>query len=123
MKNYITKAILALVAADIISDIKTISGIVNKEQTQPAGGMTYAERHPLIGRRMKVQDNSWIIDKETGCETDLYGREVVVVSDPYKEIIYTRWDDSPIERLFVDVASLDTGRRYRVLFRESWLID
>ena len=80
---------------------------------------TYREKNPLIGRRMKVGDNSYCIDKETGCTAALYGKEVVVVSSPYKE----QSEHFPYkEHLFIDVASLDSGRRYRVLFRESWLI-
>lgn len=80
---------------------------------------TYRDKNPLIGRRMKVGDNSYCIDKETGCDAALYGKEVVVVSSPYKEEVSRCCDK---EHLFIDVASLDSGRRYRVLFRESWLI-
>ena len=51
------------------------------------------------------------------------GKEVVIVSSPYKVDVKESWEKEPCYHIFVDVASLDSGRRYRVLFNEGWLID
>ena len=81
------------------------------------------EINPLIGRRYKVGDNSYIKDLATGIEgVGLYGREVIIVSEPYAEVVHCV-GLPPKEHLFVKVFSTDSGRDYRVLFNESWLID
>ena len=111
--------LFALLLADALFDALFLSAVlspsaeVEEEET---------DKHPLVGRRYKVRDNSYIIDKESGLSGGLYGREVIIVSDPYVETV-----KSPIvgdhEHLFVDVFSTDSARKYRVLFNESWLID
>lgn len=114
--------------AMVISAIGVVAGLIDnilgvsapKKETK--SNLTYAEKHPLIGRRMIVKDNSYIIDKETGLDCGLYDKEVVIVSDPYREVVHSSIVGDH-EHLFIDVASLDSGRRYRVLFDEGWLID
>lgn len=115
--------------AMVISAIGVVAGLIDnilgvstpKKETK--SNLTYAEKNPLIGRRMIVQDNSWCIDKESGCRCGLMGKEVVIVSSPYKVDVKESWEKEPCYHIFVDVASLDSGRRYRVLFNEGWLID
>ena len=82
------------------------------------------EKESLIGRRYIVKDNSGIKDYATGIERGigLLNREVVIVSEPFVETI-REVGHPPMQRLFVKVFSLDSGRDYRVLFNEGGLID
>ena len=107
--------LLALLVADALFDALFISAIL-------APSTEDEDEHPLIGRRYKVGGNSYIIDKESGLDGGLYGREVIIVSDPYVETVKDRIIGDH-DHLFVDVFSTDSGRKYRVLFNEGWLID
>jgi hypothetical protein len=120
MVNFISKSAVIAAIAEVAGMIDFI--LFGGETKNESSNLTYAEKHPLIGRRMIVKDNSYIIDKETGLDCGLYDKEVVIVSDPYRETVHSRFVGDH-EHLFVDVASLDSGRRYRVLFNEDWLID
>lgn len=109
--------LFALLLADALFDaivFSALSATSTKEEEE-------TDKHPLIGRRYKVGDNSYIKDLKTGCEGGLYGRETIIVSDPYTEEIESFGVKH--EHLFVNVFSTDSGRDYRVLFNEGWLID
>ena len=82
------------------------------------------KKESLIGRRYIVKDNGGIKDYATGIERGigLLDREVVIVSEPFVETIRVV-GHPPMQRLFVRVFSLDSGRDYRVLFNEGGLID
>ena len=129
-------AIVAIAIADVITDIMAVYAISQKypiigigvgivgdegeevdEQNPTAEGMTYADKHPLIGRRYRVEDNENITDKATGCKGYLKGRETTIVSDPHVE---TKAEE---RMLMVDVFSSDSARDYEVPFREDWLMD
>lgn len=110
--------LLALLIADALFDTLFLSAILAPSSTEDE------DEHPLIGRRYKPMDNSYIKDLESGVDSGvgLYGKEVIIVSDPYVDTIKDRICGD-YERLFVDVFSTDSGRKYRVLFNEGWLID
>ena len=79
------------------------------------------EFNPLIGRLYVPTDNSYAIDKETGIDVNgLVGKEYVIVSEPYVKGVKVL--DKMIERLFIDVFSIDSGRKYRVLFQENCIV-
>lgn len=81
------------------------------------------DEHPLHGKRYVPQDNSYAMDKATGVEVGgVFGKEFIIVSDPYKEKVKHFWG-SETEHLFVDVFSLRSARKYRVLFQESWIVE
>lgn len=110
--------LFALLLADALFDALFLSAVLSPSAEKDE---EETDKHPLIGRRYKVGDNSYIKDKETGLEgMGLYGREVIIVSDPYVE---TAGAFVEREHLFVDVFSTDSARKYRVLFSEDWLID
>lgn len=131
-------AIVTLAIADLLTDIMAVYAIGNICPIMGIGiitdedimGMmpkcptdtgtetdTDTDKHPLIGRRYRVEDNANITDKATGCKGYLKGRETTIVSDPYVDV-------KEAERmLMVDVFSTDSARDYEVPFREDWLID
>ena len=78
----------------------------------------------IIGRLYIPQDNSWVkLLQHEGIENfqGLYYRPSVIESEPYKEVVeYTEKGDT-YEREFVNVRSLDTGLRYRVMWKEDWM--
>ena len=114
--------LFALLLADALFDAIVFSALSAPTSTKEE---EKTDKHPLIGRRYKVGDNSYIKDIESGVDSGvgLYGREVIIVSDPYVEEIPSYFSDEPKKRLFVNVFSTDSARKYRVLFDESWLID
>jgi len=117
MNKKTAKAILALVALDIATDIAFLNSLANKREEE-------TDKHPLIGRRYIVKDNSYAIDKESGVEVGgLDGKEYVIVSDPYVEEVKSNWTDNTYEHLFVDVFSLRSARKYRVLFQERCVVE
>lgn len=113
-----TSFLFALLLADVLLDTLFLASVLSPTEDDE---QSFSDKHPLIGRRYKVQDNSYIKDLKTGCEGGLYGRETIIVSDPYTEEIDFYGNKN--EHLFVNVFSTDSGRDYRVLFNEGWLID
>jgi len=112
MNKKTAKAILALVALDIATDIAFLNSLANKQEEE-------TDKHPLIGRRYIVTDNSYAIDKETGVEVSgLHEKEYIIVSDPYADEVESRWTGDKHKHMFVDVFSTDSARKYRVLFQE-----
>ena len=83
------------------------------------------DNHPLIGKRYIVTDNSYAIDKESGARVGgLHDKEYIIVSDPYVEKVYPFFiKEEGIDQLFVDVFSLRSARKYRVLFQERNIIE
>ena len=113
--------IVALIVADLLTDIAFLASVYGNEEKDE----DFKDKHPLIGRRYKVGDNSYIKDIESGVDSGigLYGREVIIVSDPYVEETKEFWQNEPTKHLFVNVFSTDSSRKYRVLFDEGWLIN
>lgn len=87
------------------------------------GASFVAEVNPLIGRFYVPTDNSYAIDKETGIDVDgLDGKEYVIVSEPYVQDVKT-FVGTSVRRIFIDVFSIDSGRKYRVLFKENNIVN
>ena len=117
MKKDITTAFLAFAILDLMADILFLNSIFATTQEEDT------DKHPLIGRRYIVTDNSYAIDKETGSEVSgLDGKEYIIVSDPYVEEVEVIYDIKR-ENLFVDVFSVRSARKYRVLFEEKGVIE
>lgn len=111
MKKDITTAFLALAILDLMADIALLNSILATKQEEDT------DKHPLIGRRYIVTDNSYAIDKESGVSVSgLADKEYIIVSDPYVEEV--EFIGIKREYLFVDVFSIDSARKYRVLFQE-----
>lgn len=121
MKNTIMANLLALVALDVATDIAFLNSLFygNKEDNEDT------DKHPLIGKRYIVTDNSYAIDKESGARVGgLHDKEYIIVSDPYAEKVYPFFSkEEGINQLFVDVFSIRSARKYRVLFQEKNIVE
>ena len=78
----------------------------------------------VVGRIIIPQDNSYATSLETGCETRVYGKRFVCLSEPYvKEIVEPLCKSCPTyKREMVKVMSVETGRVYEVMFAEEFLV-
>lgn len=76
---------------------------------------------PLIGKKYKVQDNSYITVKDSGVSGGLYGKTVTIISAPYIKEVDTLYGKK--QEMFIDVKSDESGLTYSVLFDEGWIID
>lgn len=114
MNKDILANILTLAILDVAADIAFLNSILATEQEEDT------DKHPLIGKRYIVSDNSYAIDKESGARVGgLHDKEYIIVSDPYVEKVYPFFSkEEGIDQLFVDVFSIDSARKYRVLFQE-----
>jgi hypothetical protein len=80
------------------------------------------EEETFIGKRMIVQDNSYITTKgEVECG-GLYGKVVELISEPYEAAVKTCLGDR-IKKTCVKVRSIETGIEYRTLFRDDWICE
>jgi hypothetical protein len=124
MKKNISNAILILAILDVLTDIYFLNAILNPPQKE-GEKEDDADKHPLIGKRYIVTDNSYAIDKESGARVGgLHDKEYIIVSDPYVEKVYPFFNEEKgIDQLFVDVFSLRSARKYRVLFNERGVIE
>jgi hypothetical protein len=117
----ISQIILILAILDVLTDIYFLNAILNPPQEKEE---TDTDKHPLIGRRYIITDNSYAIDKESGVEVSgLNGKEYIIVSDPYVDEVESRWTGSKHKLMFVDVFSLRSARKYRVLFCENGIVE
>lgn len=120
MNKNIYTALLAILILDVASDIAFLNSLLYDSSTEEED----TDKHPLIGKRYIVTDNSYAIDKETGVEVSgLHEKEYVIVSDPYMEEVEFRWSGEKHKYMFVDVFSLRSARKYRVLFNERGVIE
>lgn len=88
-----------------------------------------AEENSVIGKRIRVCDNSYINQLNTcvNSHQDLYGKEFIIISEPYMKQVHT----TPLDlRIFgekyvkmVKVKSPRTGFEYETMFVESWIVD
>ena len=77
----------------------------------------------VVGRIIIPQDNSYATSLETGCETRVYGKRFVCLSEPYLKEIKPFYDGGSIHKVeMVKVASVETGRVYEVMFAEEFLV-
>lgn len=78
----------------------------------------------IIGRLYCPKDNSYIERLDNGTEGMLYDVWCRIISEPYTKISFVSPIDGTKEQdMFVNVASVETGIEYRVLFRESWILN
>ena len=77
----------------------------------------------VVGRTIIPQDNSYATSLETGCETRVYGKRFVCLSEPYVKEFPLFYDGGSIHKVeMVKVASVETGRVYEVMFAEEFLV-
>ena len=77
----------------------------------------------VVGRTIIPQDNSYATSLETGCETRVYGKRFVCLSEPYVKEFPLFYDGGTIHKVeMVKVASVETGRKYEVMFAEEFLV-
>lgn len=77
----------------------------------------------VVGRIIIPQDNSYATSLETGCETRVYGKRFVCLSEPYVKEFPLFYDGGSIHKVeMVKVASVETGRKYEVMFAEEFLV-
>ena len=77
----------------------------------------------VVGRIIIPQDNSYATSLETGCETRVYGKRFVCLSEPYVKEFSLFYDGGSIHKVeMVKVASVETGRMYEVMFAEEFLV-
>lgn len=78
----------------------------------------------IIGRLYCPKDNSYIERLDSGIEGMLYDVWCRIISEPYTKIFFVSPIDGTKEQdMFVNVASVETDIEYRVLFRESWILN
>lgn len=78
----------------------------------------------IIGRLYCPKDNSYVERLDNGKEGMLYDVWCRIISEPYTATSYVSPIDGEKEQdMFVNVASVETDIEYRVLFRESWILN
>ena len=82
-----------------------------------------AQKPSVVGRIIIPQDNSYATSLETGCETRVYGKKFVCLSEPYLKEIKPFYDGGIVHKQeMVRVMSVETGRVYEVMFAEEFLV-
>ena len=77
----------------------------------------------VVGRIIIPQDNSYATSLETGCETRVYGKRFVCLSEPYVKEFPLFYDGGSIHKVeMVNVRSVETGRVYEIMFAEEYLV-
>lgn len=103
--------------------INSIFAVASMIDILIAEEMEKASKPSVIGKTIIPMDNSYAISLETGCETKVYGKKFVCISQPYgKEIKGLFIDNEPYFVEIVKVRSVETGREYEVMFAEEWLV-
>lgn len=115
-ENAILTAIVAIIAMDIISDIMFLTAVLNSAESaeDEDTALSFADKHPLIGRRYIPKTSDYATDKATNVRVDnLHGKEYIIVGDPYVEDGH----------LMVTIFSTDSEREYNVLFQENCIVE
>ena len=82
-----------------------------------------AQKPSVVGRIIIPQDNSYAKSLETGCNTRVFGKKFVCLSEPYVKEFPLFYDGGSIHKVeMVKVASAETGRVYEVMFAEEFLV-
>lgn len=76
------------------------------------------QQDSVIGRKIKVNDNSFSLLLGTSVNPHVYGETLVIITDPYIDTD-TKWGNSHI---FVNAIG-KRGNIYRVLFNEDALVE
>ena len=78
----------------------------------------------IIGKLYCPKDNSYVERLDNGNEGMLYDVWCRIISEPYTKTFFVSPIDGTKEQdMFVNVASVETDIEYRVLFRESWILN
>ena len=86
-------------------------------------GMATAQKSSVIGKIIIPQDNSYAKSLETGCNTRVFGKKFVCLSEPYVKEIAPLYNRDTIHRVeMVKVRSVETNREYEVMFAEEFLV-
>jgi len=110
--NDILTAIVAVIVMDIIGDILFLSAMAESSEKKDSG-LTYADTHPLVGRRYIPKCSDYATDRETGVEVhNLHGKEYIIVGNPFVKDGH----------LMVTIFSTDSEREYDVLFEENCIV-
>ena len=86
-----------------------------------------AAENEIIGKRYRVFDNSYAkqLDTCVNSHQDLYGKEFIIISEPYKKQVHEGVDYrlyGTKYREMVNVRSQRTGYEYEVMFRKDWIV-
>ena len=82
-----------------------------------------AQKPSVVGRIIIPQDNSYAKSLETGCNTRVFGKKFVCLSEPYLKEIKPFYDGGIVHKQeMVRVMSVETGRVYEVMFAEEFLV-
>ena len=86
-------------------------------------GMATSQKSSVIGKIIIPQDNSYAKSLETGCNTRVFGKKFVCLSEPYVKEIAPLYNRDTIHRVeMVKVRSVETNREYEVMFAEEFLV-
>ena len=75
----------------------------------------------VIGRAIIPMDNSYATSVETDCDTRVYGKKFVCLTEPYKKEV-ANYCGTPHYAEMVKVKSVETGREYEIMFAEEFLV-
>lgn len=82
-----------------------------------------AQKSSVIGKIIIPQDNSYAKSLETGCNTRVFGKKFVCLSEPYVKEIAPLYNRDTIHKVeMVKVRSVETDREYEVMFAEEFLV-
>ena len=82
-----------------------------------------SQKPSVVGRIIIPQDNSYAKSLETGCESRVFGKKFVCLSEPYVKEIAPLYNRGTIHRVeMVKVRSVETDREYEVMFAEEFLV-
>lgn len=82
-----------------------------------------SQKPSVVGRIIIPQDNSYAKSLETGCESRVFGKKFVCLSEPYLKEIKPFYDGGIVHKQeMVRVMSVETGRVYEVMFAEEFLV-
>ena len=77
----------------------------------------------VVGKTIIPQDNSYAKSLETGCNTRVFGKKFVCLSEPYVKEIAPLYNRDTIHKVeMVKVRSVETDREYEVMFAEEFLV-
>ena len=82
-----------------------------------------AQKPSVVGRIIIPKDNSYATSLETGCNTRVFGKKFVCLSEPYVKEIAPLYNRDTIHKVeMVKVRSVETDREYEVMFAEEFLV-
>lgn len=85
-------------------------------------GIMLAMHESIIGKRMVVNNNAYIVAKaDKEAEGSLYGCIVEITSEPFEEVVHDFRGSTT--HTFVYARSLESGIEYRVLWDKSWIVE